>query len=276
MRADYYLWLVLAACGAAAAQAQTAREVFYSAGPGMAARPPGAGPKTAAKPRPGAPVIEVRPGTATVGPPRAPEALQAGPLGLRYSILKEAGAGRAVEVDTETIFRSGDRIRLTVETNDNAYLYMVHRGSSGNWSLLFPSPEIAGGDNLVEKGRQYEIPAGHWFAFDEQAGEERLFIVLCRQAEGDLEKLIYALQQESDGAPALDKNSGRTVLAQNRPPIDDAVVERVRARVLARDLLFERVDEKTPGNRKETAVYVVNAAGGAGARVVADVTLKHQ
>ena len=94
------------------------------------------------------------------------------PLGVRYSILKRAG-GESEEVAPDTVFRSGDRIRLRVETNDSGYLYIIHRGSSGNWKPLFPSTEIAEGDNRVEKGRPHEIPSGYVFTFDEQARARR-------------------------------------------------------------------------------------------------------
>jgi len=76
---------------------------------------------------------------------------QENPLGLRYSFLKQQGNG-TVEVDTATAFRSGERIRLTVESNDSAYLYLVLLGSSGKWSVLFPSSQIAGGNNHIEPG----------------------------------------------------------------------------------------------------------------------------
>jgi hypothetical protein len=253
----WILLLLLTASGAA----QTARDMFHSAS-GLVvpattppAKPNAPKPKAAAKPKQPAPAP-------------VPATAPGGPLGLRYSIVKESGQGGVHEVDTEDVFQSGDRIRVAVESNDSAYLYVVTQGSSGTWSLLFPSPEIAGGDNRIEKGRRYEIPSGHWFAFDEQAGQERLFVVLCRGPEQDLEKMIYALRQG--------REEPKTLAAASRAPIADAVVERVRSQVASRDLIFEKVDEKTAGGRPEKAVYVVNAAGGAQARVVADVTLKHQ
>ena len=59
------------------------------------------------------------------------------------------------------------------------------QGSSGTWKLLFPSAEVAGGSNLVHKGESRQIPPGDrgQFVFDEQAGNEKLFIVLTRQPE---------------------------------------------------------------------------------------------
>src|ERR1051325_11289877 len=63
------------------------------------------------------------------------------PLGLRYSLLKKVG-NRFDEVDVDTSFRSGDGIRISVEPYDDAYMYLVNKGSSGSWSVLFPSNEI--------------------------------------------------------------------------------------------------------------------------------------
>jgi len=202
------------------------------------------------------------------------------PLGLRYSILKQMGSS-SVEVDPESVFRSGDRIRLSVQANDSGYLYIVLRGSSGRWSPLFPSKEILNGDNKVKKGGEYEIPLGSvWFAFDEQPGTEKLFIVLARQPEPDFEKLVQSLrhdssseQAKSSGTKKDDKDDG---LVQVVASLDDGTVGKVRGQVKSRDLVFQKVDETTSGPKKETAVYVVNRTGSADSRVVVDVSLNHQ
>lgn len=203
------------------------------------------------------------------------------PLGLRYSIVKQIG-GESVEVDPESVFRSGDRIRLNVKANDSGYLYIVLRGSSGRWSPLFPSKEILSGDNRVKKGGEYEIPLGTvWFAFDEQPGTEKLFIVLARQPEPDFERLVQSLRQDnpsqptkSGGARKADKDDEGAV--QVVASLDDGAVGKVRGQVHSRDLVFQKVDETTPGLKRETAVYVVNRTGSADSRVVVDVSLNHQ
>ena len=195
------------------------------------------------------------------------------PLGLRYSILKREGSG-TVEVDPNTIFRSGDRIRLRVDVNTSGFLYVVNRGSSGTWKLLFPSPEIAEGDNRAQKGKQYEIPAGYVFTFDNQPGKENLFIVFSHRPVSDLEDLIYSLAKP----PAQKaKEPARPLLAQAN--IQDDVISRLRT-VYARDLIIEKVDENTAAPpaapAKEKAIYVVNPSRDPDARVVADVGLIHQ
>jgi hypothetical protein len=65
------------------------------------------------------------------------------------------------------------------------------------------------------------------------------------------------------------------LMAQNRP-IDDGLVNRLRNQVYARDLVFEKVDESTPGDKKEKAAYVVNSNAAPDARLVVDVVLKHE
>jgi len=200
------------------------------------------------------------------------------PLGIRYSLLQRVDAS-SVEVDADTIFHSGDRIRLRVDVNTSGYLYIISRGSSGNWKPLFPSSEIAGGDNRVQKGIQYEIPSGYVFTFDEQPGKEKLFLVFSRQPVSDLEGLIYSLSDEQKPKPkeSARPDSGKLLLAQVN--IRDNLIDRLR-NISVRDLVIEKVDETAPPTpsapEKEKAVYVVNPSRSANARVVADVTLNHQ
>lgn len=268
----------------------TARELFYApAKPAAAktrkAQPPRREPsnkvasaKPVTKETPPPEVVRVQVGAPSVTPGGVaviPASYSGRPLGLRYSLLRNTGGDRYEEADADTVFRSGDRIRVSVESNDTAYLYVVIRGSSGSWKLLFPTPEVGGGSNVVESGRQYMIPPPPGrFAFDEQAGEEKLFLVLSRRPEPSLEQLIYSLS--SGEKPAEEKAPKQMLLAKASLPIDDSLVSRLRGQVYARDLIFEKVDETTPGEKKEKAVYVVNPAGARDSRLVADLSLKHQ
>ena len=148
------------------------------------------------------------------------------PLGLRYAVLKRDANGQYNEIDPDTSFRSGDRIRLKVDANTSGYLYVVMRGSSGTWKLLFPSAEVAGGSNHVRKGESRQIPSGErgQFVFDEQAGNEKLFIVLTRQPEPDLDKLIYSM------GGTVTKDGTRSLVAQ--ASLGDDVVSKLRSRWL--------------------------------------------
>jgi hypothetical protein len=199
------------------------------------------------------------------------------PLGLRYGFLRKGNGEEYEEVSADSVFHAGDRIRVSVESNDAAYLYIVMRGSSGTWKLLFPTNEIGGGSNRVESGHSYVFPPppGRFF-FDEQKGEEKLCLVLSRQPEPSLEQLIYSLSSGAPSAqPAAEKAPQPMLMAQNKP-IDDGLVDRLRGQVYARDLVFEKVDETTPGDKKEKAAYVVNSNAAPDARLVVDLVLKHE
>jgi len=196
-----------------------------------------------------------------------------GPLGLRYAVLKRDPSGAYREVDPDTSFRTGDAIRLQVETNTPGYLYVVTQGTSGQWQLLFPRPEVAGGSNRVEPHAKIEVPGekGVW-KFDEHAGTEKLFLVLARQPEPDLDKLIYAIGGAGGGNGARE-----TLLAQNS--IRDDVVSHLREQMNSRDLVFEKVDEGTTDAapvKGENAAYVVNISTAPDARVVKDFALQHR
>jgi hypothetical protein len=174
------------------------------------------------------------------------------PLGLRYSIVRQTEKGPD-EVDSGTMFHSGDKFRLRVEANDTGYLYLIERGSSNRWTLLFPETTIAGGDNVVQKGRVYDLPPGYWFEFDSRPGVEKLFLVLSRKPEPDLDRHVRALA-ERGGAPSAAE-------------VTEEIVAGVRAKVQARDLVLQKV---------EHAVYVVNRSAGSDARLVLDIALRHE
>jgi hypothetical protein len=263
----------------------TARELFYAAAPAPAAKTGAARPParrstaSPAKPveiaradsRPRAPSTTEPPAPATAPMP----ASGAPPLGLRYTVLKLAADNTPTEVPNDTVFHAGDRIRFSVETNAPGYLYIVNQGSSGNWKPMFPSAEIEDGNNRIEGWRPYTMPPKSRLAFDSTVGTEHLFIVFSLQPEPDLENMIYSLQGRKKAVAAPEapvQSSKELILAAN---ISNTAVDRMRA-VYARDLIIEKVDPNTPGDKKETAVYVVNPTGSADSRVVADLHLVHQ
>jgi hypothetical protein len=286
------MWSISASAQSPPAQL-SARELFYTAADLPAAAPKT--PSTAARKappkvanRPSKPPVEsaakavapspvtVAEGAKVISATYAP-GRQTTPLGLRYTLLKRV-EGQMVEVAPDTLFHAGDRIQISVQTNDAGYLYIIHQGSSGTWKPLFPSSEIEDGSNHVEKGRPYVMPPGSRFYFDEQAGDEKLFVVLSRRPEPDLEKMIYSLQGGEKAAPANDPRpepAGKKLYAMNTSPIEDTMVGRLRT-VYARDLVIEKVDDDSPGPKKERAVYVVNPIGGPDSHVVADIRLSHK
>ena len=285
----------------------TARELFYAAAQAPASKPASSAsvPKTVPKkastppkpvevaradtrpqtPRPQAPELAT-PSTPTAAPATAPmPASGAPPLGLRYTVLKLAADNTPTEVATDTVFHAGDKIRFNVEANAAGYLYIINQGSSGTWKPMFPSAEIEDGNNRVEGWRPYTMPPKSRLAFDSTVGTENLFIIFSLQPEADLEGMIYSLQGKKKASapvapPGPDapvqsspvQSSKELIMASN---ISNSAVDRMR-NAYGRDLIIEKVDLNTPGDKKETAVYVVNPTGSADSRVVADLHLVHQ
>jgi hypothetical protein len=194
------------------------------------------------------------------------------PLGLKYTLLK-SGGGSPQQIPTTTTFHAGDKIRFSVQANSPGYLYIISQGSSGTWKPMFPSREIAGGSNRIEALQTYTMPPRSNLVFDEQSGTERIFIVLSREPEPDLEKLIYSLQGKPQTAGTAEAPKDPVLIVASA--IDDSMVGRLRT-TYSRDLVVEPVTDDTPGDRRETATYVVNPTGSAESRVVADISLVHQ
>jgi hypothetical protein len=181
-----------------------------------------------------------------------------------------------VEVAPDAVFHAGDRIQFKVETNGPGYMYIVSQGSSGTWKPMFPSPEVENGDNHVNGWGSYTMPPGSRMVFDEQTGTEKVFIVFSREPEPDLEDVIYSLQAKPKPASApAERQAPKQLLMASNLNIGDSTVGRLRT-TYARDLVIEKVDPTTAGEKKEYAVYVVNASGSLDSRVVADLQLVHK
>jgi hypothetical protein len=303
-------WKLLSCCAALALSAAaqnssrpelTARELFYNASapaPAAKAQTAKQPPKqTAKKATPAAPVTQQAGNSAPAPQPAqpsqasqpshsnapivnavnvvrtsAPAPTSGTALGLKYTILKLSGDAMT-PVAPSSMFRAGDKIQFSIETNGAGYLYIVGQGSSGTWTPMFPSPEIEGGSNHVEGFHTYTFPVGYRYVFDQQAGDEKVFIIFSRDAKPDFEQLVYSLQ----GGKAAPASTPRAAPATPvlRASISDSDVGRLH-QTYARDLVIEKVGDEPRADTQEKAVYVVNASGSADSAVVADLQLVHR
>jgi hypothetical protein len=107
-------------------------------------------------------------------------------IGLGYTLYMRDENGNAMRVDPSREFRAGDRIRLSLETNTDGYLYIFHTENNGEPQMLYPDVRLEKGDNRIEAHVPYEIPwnepgVENWFKFDANPANERLYIVVTRQ-----------------------------------------------------------------------------------------------
>jgi hypothetical protein len=110
------------------------------------------------------------------------------PLGLGYTFFTLGDNGLAVRTDPSREFRTGEAIRIALESNTDGYLYIFHTENDGEPSMIFPDTRLNGGVNLVRAHVPYEIPSSEeaaeemrWFVFKDPPAAERLYIVLARQ-----------------------------------------------------------------------------------------------
>jgi hypothetical protein len=137
------------------------------------------------------------------------------PIGLGYTLFTLGDNGEAVRTDPTRQFRTGEGIRIALETNTDGYLYIFHTENDGQPSMIFPDARLNGGSNLVKAHVPYEIPSSQeateamrWFVFSDPPAAERLYIVLTRQplpnvpTGGTLADYCFDKQHECPWHPA--------------------------------------------------------------------------
>jgi hypothetical protein len=86
--------------------------------------------------------------------------------GARVLVMENAQSSQwtpqRIEIDTP--LQIGERVRLSVESPRDGYLYVIDReqyadGSFGDAYLIFPTLRTRGGDNRVRPGKLIDIPA---------------------------------------------------------------------------------------------------------------------
>jgi hypothetical protein len=243
------LLLALISVGASLAQAQqriqlTPREIFYHPATTPQTPDPKPGPKgKAGGSRQKSPVKTLPDGTQVLT-----VAANAVPLGLKCLILREKGDALE-EASLNETFRTGDHIRIRVEANRPAYLYIVQQGASGKWELLFP---VSGSTrtNPVPAYQPVTVPdESHQITFREPAGTENLFVMLSL-----------------DRIPEFENSD-----------VKDDLINGLRAS--SRDLVIEPVTPRSrhdSSDKNETAMYWINNSQTDPGRMVTNLQLKHQ
>ena len=109
-------------------------------------------------------------------------------LGLGVTLFMRDSNGLAVRVDSDHVFRKGDRVRVLLETNTDGYLYIFNTTDDGPPTMIYPDASLDEAGNYLQAHVPFEIPTSlageerlRWFAFDEVAGTEHLFFVFTRE-----------------------------------------------------------------------------------------------
>ncbi len=86
--------------------------------------------------------------------------------GARVLVMENAQSSQWTpqRIEADTPLRVGERVRITIESPRDGYLYVIDReqyadGSLGDAYLIFPTLRTRGGDNRVRPGKLIDIPA---------------------------------------------------------------------------------------------------------------------
>jgi len=177
--------------------------------PAPARKPVGYRRVAAKKPAPTKPDAPAKP-TATDAKP-AIEAVEGEMVGVTIWRLRAAKAADAQEsrllleedeksewtlerVESETVFAPGDRVRLSIESPRNGYLYVIDRelytdGTMSDPYLIFPTLRNRNGDNSVRAGKVIELPGKTAFRLSPMRADyagESLTVLVTREPLADV------------------------------------------------------------------------------------------
>jgi len=105
------------------------------------------------------------------------------PIGLGYTLFMNDEAANPVVVQATREFKSGDQIRVQLETNTDGFLYIFHTEDGRSPQMLYPHAALDAGRNWVAAHSRQFFPADltYGFVFDEKPAAERLYFVFSRQ-----------------------------------------------------------------------------------------------
>jgi hypothetical protein len=209
------------------------------------------------------------------------------PIGLGYSLYMRDASGDAVRIDPSRVFRAGDRIRISLETNTDGYLYVFHTENNGEPQMLYPDAKLDEGDNFVEAHVPYEIPWSgetsddlRWFVFDRNPANERLYIVLTREPLPGVptgEQLVSYCRQNQNQCPWRPATG---LWSQVRVNAEGKVIVDKKAATYGQKQTTGERDATTrglglPTSAPEPSIVRMNASSNAGVLVTA-LDLTHQ
>ncbi len=177
------------------------------------------------------------------------------PLSVLYGLLRQQPDGTFAGVDPKAaVFRAGDRVRLRIQANQEAYVAVLQRGSSGTWSVLYPRAAASFGPLRAFEVCGIPDSTGS-FAFDARPGEEHLVLIVSRapvSARAIVERLN--LDEVQGAKPPRAASAGPNLIA--------------------RDLVYQQVEDDKRSSFAGTAVYVADGAKD-DAPLLVEIPLRH-
>ncbi|MBT8491707.1 MAG: DUF4384 domain-containing protein [Deltaproteobacteria bacterium] len=132
----------------------------------------------------GGPAPETAAPAPVAQPTPDPAAEPAGPVKLSFRVHAKDGQSVRAIAPGETL-RSGDKIALSLDLDQRAYLYVVQYFADGTAAVLFPQ-----GDEQNRLVGVTRIPSRGWFRLDDNTGEENVYVVASVRPLKEAEETI--------------------------------------------------------------------------------------
>jgi hypothetical protein len=100
-------------------------------------------------------------------------------------LLEKEDHGKPVVMEPGHVFESGDRLRFRFTPSFNGTLFVMDRGTSGSYTMLFPK-EDTGTDDRMVAGKLYLLPSTDkgWFRVTGPAGHDVVYFVVSSANPG--------------------------------------------------------------------------------------------
>ncbi|HAP37168.1 MAG TPA: hypothetical protein DCQ28_15015 [Bacteroidetes bacterium] len=124
-------------------------------------------------------------------------------VNYKWSFVAKVGTGEGRRLSTitrDTILHSGEEFKMMVNLLKKSYVYVIHKSSTSELSVLYPYSF----DAPMELEKNFYIPKGRsWFKLDKNTGDETFYILASQERLTDLEN---RLRQYSDAAQTNKKD----------------------------------------------------------------------
>ena len=196
-------------------------------------------------------------------------------LGFRYTeLLVDPSTKRVREVAPDTVFHEGDCLAVEFTPNRNGSLYVLNHGSSGDWHLLIPDPEMPDASSAAQAGATLRVPTDYCFRLDDKPGTEILLLAITER-EDDATKMRDLLASSR----AASHPTVAVVLTSSTGPAKvDAIRGEVESwqRLGSRDLKIEKIDQPESAGERPNSVYAVMSSAVAANRLVIEIKVHHE
>jgi hypothetical protein len=142
-----------------------------------------------------------------------------GDTGARILVQQDANTAEWIpeRVSSSSALKAGDRVRLSIESPEAGYLYVIDReryatGERGEPVLIFPTSRTRDGDNRVTGGKLIDIPAQDdrpsFFSLQQSRAdqtEEELTVLLTSEPIGGLKIGAKALRLSNEQVAQWEK-----------------------------------------------------------------------